>query len=289
MDITLKNTLDSKEINKAIQIINQYKVNKVNILDLSEINFVKPYGLTLLLQLFEHLEEIDEIILPKLTTVTYMARMGFFNHAEDILIVDDQIKEINSLVVKDPENQSVIDLTKIIDKKDIRFTLQDVHEKTRKILINELHYDSKDIDDFTVMLSELLTNIPRHSQTYGYVCAQTYRYPGSSRKYVSVCISDMGIGMKESFIVNGVFTEVNDKDALRHAVIEGKSSKVTSGGRGGNGYKGIKEIVNKLKGGMSIKSGISQINFSQNHYEFDESVPDFPGTQVEIILPQKNI
>ncbi|MGI8386585.1 hypothetical protein [Robertmurraya sp. P23] len=289
MDIKLKDTLDSVEISKAIEIINTLEEKAVSEFDLSKITFVKPYGLVLLLQIFDYLDEIRDISWPSQSTLTYMARMGFFSQAQNMLTLEKRIQEINSQVVKDPENQTLIDITKIQDNSDIRKTLEEVHTKTYNIFVKELHYREKDIDDFIVMLSELLNNIPRHSKSFGYICAQRYHYPKSPHKYISVCISDMGIGVRNSYKINGLTDIKDDKEALRYAIIEGVSSKVKGLGRGGNGYKGIKEIVNKLNGVISVKSGTVQLDVGKSQHIYDENIPYFPGTQIEIILPEKNI
>jgi len=289
MNIKLQDTLDAAEINKAIKIINGLEDKIVGEIDLSHIKFVKPYGLILLLQIFDYLDEIDKIYWPNSSTISYMARMGFFTQARKVLTLEKQIQEINEQVIKDPKNQTLIDITKIQDNHDIRTTLEDVHEKAYKILVRELRYKEKDIDDFIVLLSEALNNIPRHSKSCGFICAQRYHYQRSNHKYISVCISDMGIGVRNSYVTNGLITAVDDKEAIKFAVIDGKSSKVRGEKRGGNGYKGIKEIVNKLKGVISVKSGSVQIDVGKNQYFFDETVPYFPGTQIEIILPEKNI
>jgi ABC-type transporter Mla MlaB component len=285
MDLILSGTLDRKEIHSAISLLRNNNTKVVNKIDLSRIRFVKPYGLVLLLQLFDYIEQINDILLPHISIQTYMERLGFFDRAGEYINWDEDIIKLKEMVAKNNNNKTLIEMKKISNNSDIRNTLSQIQEQTINILINELGYSENDILDLLVMLSELLNNIPRHSKTYGYICAQTYKFSKSSYRYLSVCISDIGIGIRNSyFFQDGVkFANLNDIDAIKMAVIDEKSSLT----RGGNGYKGIKEKIKKLRGALIVKSGSAQVSFDFNNTELTDDEPIFPGTQIEILLPEK--
>ncbi|MBT2655357.1 sensor histidine kinase [Bacillus sp. ISL-18] len=287
MEIRLSGTLDVTMIDNILKMIGSKK--SVSIFDLSKIRFVKPFGLVLLLQIFDYLEQIDEIIFPDNHTISYMARAGFFDQAQEIINLDDHIKKINDNVKYSKDNKTLIAVTKIENKQDILATLVAVNNQTRNILINDLKYENKDIEDFVVLLSELLDNIRRHSGSNGYISAQSYRFQNSNYKYISVCISDTGIGMKQSYLENGYPNKLEDKGALELAIIKESSRFSLTGERGGNGYKGIKEKVSKLNGAFFVKTGNCRINAFNKSFTFEEGVPYFKGTQIEITLPQKTM
>jgi anti-sigma regulatory factor (Ser/Thr protein kinase) len=289
MIIKIERTLDRINIQRALDQVFQVNIEKKYILDLGQIKFVKPYGLVVLLQLMDYLSENSrlEIIYPKDTSVlTYMHRAHFFDYAERYVPIDSWIKGLKMLVHYDENNQTMIDITRIEDKKDIRNTLEFVNNQTRSILVNELNYDSNDVTDFLVVLSELLDNIPRHSLSYGYVCAQTYRYWNKPGRYVSVCISDKGIGIRRSYEESDYldFVRLTDVKALNLAIIKEKSSKK----RGGNGYKGIKEKIIKFGGTLYVRSGTADFTLLTGEgIKIGQQVSSFFGTQIEFILPQK--
>jgi len=287
VDIRLSGTLDAAMIDNILKLIESKK--SVSIFDLSKITFVKPYGLVLLLQIFDYLEQIDEIIFPDNHTISYIARAGFFDQAQEIINLDAHIKKINENVKYSKDNKTLIAVTKIENKQDILATLVAVNNQTRNILVNDLKYENKDIEDFVVLLSELLDNIRRHSGSNGYISAQSYRFHNSNYKYISVCISDTGIGMKQSYLENGYPDKLDDKDALELAIIKESSRFSFTGERGGNGYKGIKEKVSKLNGAFFVKSGNCRIDTFNKSFTFEEGLPYFKGTQIEITLPQKTL
>lgn len=287
MDISVKGTLDREKINEILNHIKNQKT--ISTLDLSRVNFVKPYGMIVLLQIISNLQQIERIIFPDYSTLTYMARAGFFDQAKDILDLDREITELNNNIKVSEDNKTLIAINKIQNREDIVSTLSLVHEQTRNILINNLGYKHKDVEDFLVLLSELLDNINRHSGSTGFVSAQSYRYRGSNLKYISVCVSDTGIGIKKSFINNGYQTKLSHKEAIELAVIKEFSSKSINGQRGGNGYKGIKEKVEKLSGGFLVRTGDCQLNVLNKVYEYTTNMPFFLGTQIEITLPEKSL
>lgn len=285
--LEFKGTLDKEEIYRNLHISLHTYGNNIQTLDLSRVKFVDPYGMVLMLQMIEQfIHSLKEVIMPKSTKpLKYMARAAFLDQCGNYLELTDDEKYINDEVRRNPNNKTLIDITRIENTKDIKDTIKVVFNQTQNILINDLLYEEDDINDYSDMLAELLSNIPRHSQSYGYVCAQSYHYPKSPHKYVSVCISDGGIGVKSSF--EGLCDDLDDLKALELAVIEEKSSIAIMGERGGNGYKGIKKKIGNLGGLLYVKSGKAEIKLNNKQIIRDSKVPFFPGTQIQIHLPEK--
>lgn len=286
--LEFKGTLDRDEIHRNLFISSHIYNNDIRKLDLSKVKFVDPYGMILTLHIIEErLNSLEEVIMPKSKkTLKYMARAAFLNEAKRHLTLESHEKEVNDEVRRNPNNKTLIDITKIENNQDIKKTVRLVFNQTQNILINDLFYDEEDVTDYSDMLAEILSNIPRHSKSHGYVCAQSYHYPKSASKYVSVCISDVGIGIKNSF--EGLINGLDDFKALKLAVIEEKSSIEIRGERGGNGFKGIKEKIGNLGGSLYVKSGTAEIRIEKGKNFIMGEVPFFPGTQLQIILPEKN-
>ncbi len=288
MDLVFKDTLDKEAVHEVINKVLLHNQREIGTIDLSSITFVKPYGMVLFLQLLDHLESIRRIIYPTSNALTYMERANFFDNASKYIKLSTSVQNLRKSVARDSRNSTMIEITKIENNNDISATMERILNQTSSILETELNYDSNDITSFVTLLSELLSNIPRHSKAYGYICAQTYRYPRSSKRYVSVCVSDKGIGMRKSYEESDYLhiTKCTNEKALTLAVLEGRSSKK----RGGNGYKGIKEITEKFKGSLYVRSGDADIEIFHKKGEMMERrkhLSELFGTQVEIKLPQK--
>lgn len=287
VNLYFNSTLDRDSISNVLEQLHKKEIRTVNIIDLSSVTFVKPYGLVLLLQLFNYLDEINDIIFPnKYAAKTYMERANFFDAANRYVYLNSDILSLKDYVSRDNSNKSMLEITRIEEKRDINETLEAVYQQAYNILESELHYTNDDITDFLSILSEMLSNIPRHSESYGYVSAQRYRYAYSDNRYVSVCISDTGIGIKGSYeeTHSHYISNWTDEAALALAVIEGESSK----NRGGLGYKGVKEKVKNFGGSLYVRSGTADITINQlGNQQIVGNRPFFPGTQIEIILPQR--
>lgn len=285
--IGFQGTLDKDEIYRSLALSQLIYGDNISKYDLSRVKFVDPYGMVLLIQMIEQrLDTLEEVIMPaSKRPFKYMARAGFFDQVKRYLTLTPEEELVNEEVRRNPANKTLIDITRIENNKDIKETIKLVLDQNQNILTNELNYKENDIYDYSGMLVEILSNIPRHSKSHGYVCAQSYHYAKSSNKYVSVCISDVGIGIRKSF--DGLYGKINDLNALQLAVIEEKSSIEIRGGRGGNGYKGIKEKVEKLGGSIFVKSGTGEIGIDKEQILRLNDVPFFPGTQIQIFLPEK--
>jgi hypothetical protein len=282
---SIQGTLDREKINAVVDSLYNKGSRRLSTLDLTDISFVEPYGMVLLLQLLDRVT-IDHIYYPTNRSVTYLERAGFFDAAARYTDVPLNIQQLKGVVPRNQNNQTMLSITPIADDKDAHSAVQVVNTQTRVILENELKYDRDDVRDFIVILSELLGNIPRHSKSYGYVCAQVYRIPHTNIKYASVCISDKGIGISKTFEESDYITipKPDDKIALKYAVIKEKSSKKN----GGTGYKGIKEKIKKFGGTLYVRSGRAEIFIDQEgKYEINERSASSWGTQIEFKLPQR--
>ncbi|WP_433946984.1 hypothetical protein [Paenibacillus sp. SN-8-1] len=282
----IQRTLDREKINNVIDDIIVSGTNKLPFLDLSGVSFVEPYGMVLLLQLIDRFD-IGEIHYPRSrSAATYLERAGFFDVAARYTNLPHDIKALKSQVPRNQNNQTMLTITPIEYRHDARAAVNIVNTQTRTILENELLYDADDVNDFIVILSELLGNIPRHSKSYGYVCAQVYRIPHSEVKYASVCISDKGIGIRRTFEESDYITIMmpDDEKALNVAVVKERSSKKD----GGTGYKGIKEKIRKFNGTLYVRSGRAEILIDPDgDFKITPRRSSFVGTQIEFKLPQR--
>lgn len=105
-------------------------------------------------------------------------------------------------------------------------------------------------------LFEVLDNVFEHAQSdTGYFMAQIHK----NSKQLSVCIADTGIGVHRSFYLGGVYRPRTAFDALTLAVREGVSR---TGDRRGNGLYGLKGVVEKNGGRLSIASGKAYLQVS---------------------------
>ncbi len=135
-------------------------------------------------------------------------------------------------------------------------------------------------------LSELGLNVTQHSQSKGFVMAQFYKHSGQ----VCLAIADFGIGIKQSFILNGsplMTAEVSELDAIRKALeakVSSKTHLVSAWGGPVNAGVGL-TLLNALTVGMGgrfrIVSGTGALELGLSEQGIGKVIPEdcrFNGT-----------
>jgi len=111
---------------------------------------------------------------------------------------------------------------------------------------------------FTWCLNEVMDNVLNHSRidenASGYVMVQYL----SEHKLLKVCVFDLGIGLKESFI-GSKYSPKSDAEAIELAI----KQNVTSGNGQGNGLWGLRCLVGQSPmGKLHIRSGSGEYLYS---------------------------
>lgn len=260
--------------------------------DARRVRWVDPYGMVGLLaagEVFLRGGERARLQLPESAEVTsYLARMGFFEHAEGLFELHGAARRARS----DSKSDVLLEITPIRSIADVHAVIDHVHDRATNILTRQLGYPIFEAAQFSVVLSETCQNIIEHSQSTGWVATQTYsRTPRLDRRTVKIAVMDTGIGFKGSLA--GEFAarhgeKWGDVAALEAAFIHGMT-RFHDPGRG-QGIKQIRRQVGRWGGKVSIRSGTARIGDVPSWDDappLEERLPDFPGAQIGIILPAR--
>jgi anti-sigma regulatory factor (Ser/Thr protein kinase) len=257
-----------------------------DLIDLRGVTFIDPYGMVGLLEIGDLclLEDIKKtVLLPRSSEVLhYLERMGFFSHAKRYFSLDPMQPPGTGSV---GESDVLLEITPIERANDIHTIVGRVEERAQDILAKHLRFDGKAINGFIVALSEICQNIVEHSENKGFVGVQKYRYPSLGKNIVKIAVMDAGIGFRKS--LSGRFKLKGDLEAIEKALLQGASRHEDEGR--GQGLAAVKRFVDQWQGRLSIRSGTARLSIIPKWArgrEQEKNLAFFPGSQVNIILPE---
>ncbi len=256
-------------------------------IDLRDISFIDPYGMVGLLEIGElcMIEDVKKtVLLPRSAEVLrYLERMDFFPHAKRYFTLEPA--HAPSPDSRAPDSDVLLEITPIERAHDIHSIVGTVEERAQSILAKHLRYDGKAVNNFIVALSEICQNIIEHSENKGFVGIQKYRYPGLGRNIVKIAVMDAGIGFRKS--LSSRFKLRSDIEAIEKALLHGASRHADEGR--GHGLAAVRRFVTHWDGKISIRSGTARAalipKWSRGR-EQERNLTPFPGTQINIILPE---
>ena len=179
----------------------------------------------------------------------------------------------------------LLEITPIEKSNDIHFIVGKVRDRAQAILTSHLHYDDRAVNGFIVALSEVCQNIIEHSENKGFVGIQKYRYQSLNRNIVKIAVMDVGIGFRRSLAHR--FKLQSDLEAIDKALLHG-ASRYEDQGRG-HGLAAVRKFVNQWQSKLSIRSGTARLAIMPawaRGREQDRNLIFFPGSQINIILPE---
>lgn len=261
------------------------------LLDARRVKWVSPYGLTGLLAVGEVARGRTGlragIEAPENADVrTYIDRMNFWAAASEVFDLPKVSRRAHA------PSDALLEITPIRSHHDVHAVVERVRERAAAILENRLHYPKPSVIPFSVMLSEVCQNILEHAESIGWVCAQTYYWKRRlGREVVVLAVMDVGVGFKGSLgteharRLGEAWTAAR---ALEAAFLQGES-RFRDPGRG-QGLQAIRRQVAKWNGAIHIRSGDAMIAGAapwDDTPEIQSGLPDFPGAQVLIVLPER--
>jgi anti-sigma regulatory factor (Ser/Thr protein kinase) len=261
-------------------------------IDFDAVSFADPAGMVALLELLRYLSMNDirahvECSQDK-DVFSYMDRMGFWKEAGRMDLHDVPAPQKRSRRGSDV----LLEITGIREQQDVHRILENVKRQAEQILQKHLHYGEHESSRFLTSVSEVCQNILEHSGDWGYVAVQKYSYSETlGKNVVKMVVSDLGRGirrtlgeqMKEEF--EGEWT---DRVAIEQAMFE-EQSRFDDPGRG-HGLASVRTSADRWNGLLSIRSGTARVSMIpewMDAAEVMEDLPFFPGTQVVLMLPEK--
>ena len=218
---------------------------------------------------------------------SYLGRMGFFQAAEGIFSAGTSVRPRSS-----GRSDVLLEITPITTNSDVHAVVDRVQKRAGAILSNTLGYPPTSVVQFSVILSEVCQNILEHADAPGWVAAQSYNWSKRlGRQVVIISVADLGRGFRGSLSDehSARFADRwGDVTALEAAFIHGLTRFPDSGR--GQGIQQIRKQVRRWDGLISIRSGTARIADVPPWFDappLEEGLCDFPGTQINIVLPER--
>jgi anti-sigma regulatory factor (Ser/Thr protein kinase) len=286
--ITLPASLDERYFEPIVRSLDAAQEGRA-LFDATHVRWADPYGMVGLLALGEVARRRSERPMLKMPesadVISYMGRMGFFDHAEPIF-------ELNGPRPR-PRGDSVSDvlleITPVNSHQDVHTVVDLVNRRGLTILTSQLNYPMREAFQFSVILSEVCQNIIEHAESSGWVATQTYNWAKKvGRKVVVIAVMDLGIGFRASLAAAHAARSDHwdDAAALEAAFMHGQT-RFHDPGRG-QGIQQIRKYVARWGGRISIRSGTARIMDVPAWDEgmpMQQDLPYLPGAQIGIVLP----
>jgi anti-sigma regulatory factor (Ser/Thr protein kinase) len=219
--------------------------------------------------------------------IGYLSRMDFFGQGTAVFDFDQVPTRRNARA-----SDVLLEITPIAENRDVHAAVDHVQSRAGQILSKTLGYAPTAVVRFSVVLSEVCQNILEHAEAPGWVAAQTYNWAKRlGREVVVMSVMDVGCGFRGSLAHEHAARFGDrwaDATALEAAFIHGLTRFPDSGR--GQGIQQIRRQVSKWDGFLSIRSGtarIADVPSWDDSPPLEDSLPEFPGAQINIILPAK--
>lgn len=288
--IAVPPSLDDETFEQVIDQVAPLPADRKILVDARHTRWASPYGLTALLTLAQTRAERAAFAGPEgEDTASYWQRAGFYRHAEELFEMHGYVPRGRNGA---GESNVLLEITPVVRSDDVHTVVERIQARAQAILVHELHLNPQMTMRFAMTLSEVCQNIVEHAGRGGWVAVQTYRYRKRlGRRVVVIAVSDAGIGFRRSLESAPGWKPKDrwdDAMALEDALIRGVS-RFPEQGRG-QGLAGVRKFVGKWDGKLSIRSGTARIALVpswDDDVPLAEGLPDFPGAQVQITIPER--
>ncbi len=286
--ITVPPSLDDTSFEQVLEQVAHFPPEQKILVDARHTRWASPYGLTALLTLAESRIERPDFAAPEIEdTASYWARAGFFKYAVEMYDVHGHIPKTRA-----GESEVLLEITPVRKSEDVHTVVGRIQQKAAEIIQKKLNIDAKATVGFAMTLSEACQNIIEHAGRGGWVMVQTYQWQKRlGRRVVVIAVCDAGVGFRsslESAQGHRLGDRWDDAMALEEAVIRGVS-RFRETGRG-QGLAGIRRYIGRWDGKLSVRSGTARITIVPEWDDDEplaEGLPNFPGAQMQITIPEK--
>jgi anti-sigma regulatory factor (Ser/Thr protein kinase) len=288
--INIPHSLDENSFEQVLEQVAPLPPDAKMLLDARHTTWASPYGLSALLTLGQTRTQAHATLaVPENDdTTSYWARSNFFHYADELF----DLKGVVPKRAQRGDSQVLLELTPIAKSEDVHGAVDRIQEKTQQIIGKELGLDPKAIVGFAMTLSEVCQNIIEHAGRGGWVMVQTYNWTKRlGRRVVVIAVCDAGVGFRSSLETAGNHEprdRWDDAAALEAAVIRGVS-RFRDPGRG-QGLAGVRKYIGRWAGKLSVRSGTARIAIVPDWDDalpLEENLPNFPGAQIQVTIPER--
>jgi anti-sigma regulatory factor (Ser/Thr protein kinase) len=291
--INVPKSLDDKSFEQIFEQLAVVPADAKIIVNARHTQWASPYGLTCLLALAQSRLERPVLYVPEAeTTSSYWSRMHFFRNAAELYDVQGKVTPARGM----EQSNVLLEVTSISQADDVHAVLDKIGQRAQDALVQELKLEARVTGRFSMALSEVCQNIVEHAGQGGWVAVQRYHWRQrlGGRKVVVIAVCDSGVGFRRSLESNPLFRDndrFDDRMALEETLLRGVS-RFPEKGRG-QGLQGVKSFVIGWDGKLSIRSGTARIMIppkgnwnSDDAEQMVQGLPEFPGAQVQIMIPE---
>jgi len=287
--LTVPPSLDDTTFEHLLEQLAPLPADERILIDARHARWASPYGLTALLTLAQSRAEPPGLAVPEADdTASYWARLGFFRHAQELFELHGTVPKARS----GGESDVLLEITSVSKSEDVHEVVGRIQQKAQSMLVRELNIDAKATMGFAMTLSEACQNIVEHAGRGGWVAVQAYRWTKRlGRRVVVIAVCDAGVGFRQSLESSPgrrLGDRWDDAQALEEAVIRGVS-RFRDPGRG-QGLAGVRRYVGRWEGKLSVRSGTARIAIVpkwDDDVPLAEKLPNFPGAQMQITIPEQ--
>ncbi len=289
--ISVPPSLDEQTFEQVFEQLAPVPEGEKLLVDARHARWASPYGLTALLCLAQSRTERMAFAVPEhADTVSYWSRAGFFRHAAELYELHGHVPRAREA----HESDVLLEITPIVQTDDVHGVVGRIQQKAGEILHGQLGLDTAVTGRFSMTLSESCQNIVEHAGQGGWVAVQTYSYKKRlGRRVVVIAVCDAGVGFRKSLESSPGHRRSDrwdDAMALEEAVLRAVSRfRHTDKGRG-QGLAGIRRFIAQWHGKLTVRSGTARLAITPDWDEdvpMTESLPYFPGTQMQITIPER--
>ena len=283
-------SLDERSFEQVLEQVAGLPEDAKMLLDARHTKWASPYGLAAMLTLGQSrtAAKATFAVPDDHDTVSYWNRANFFFYAADVFDLTGVVPRRSPA----GESQVLLPLTPVSKSEDVHEVVGHIQQKAQQIMSAELGIDPKAIVGFAMTLSEVCQNIIEHAGCGGWVMVQTYDYRKRlGKRVVVIAVCDAGVGFRGSLDTAGHRAPTDrwdDAAALEAAVMRGVS-RFPDPGRG-QGLAGVRRWLARWNGKLSVRSGTARIAIVPDWDEdapLLEDLPQFPGAQIEVTIPEQ--
>ncbi len=258
--------------------------------DARRLRWIDPNGMLLLLaagQVAAQGGTAPRISLPvQQEVLDYLNRIGFHQAAAGIFRSGTRRGRRSRA-----DSDVLLEITPVTTNSDVHDVVDRVQSRAGAILSRTLRYPPSAVVQFSVILSEVCQNIIEHAEAPGWVAAQAYNWKKRLGRHVAViAVSDLGCGFRASLEAEHAARfgdRWGDATALEAAFLLGLTRFADTGR--GQGIQQIRKQVGRWQGLLSIRTGTARIADTpewSSRPPLEEGLARFPGSQINIILPE---
>ncbi|MFK0524732.1 ATP-binding protein [Paenibacillus illinoisensis] len=266
------------------QIVNEDRqpISKKVTLNLCELDFIDPAGVTVL-------SNLQEWLVKKGVEVGYRTpSLEVFKTKTALRYMDDSLFFEQHLGKKIRDDASPRETTQPLTFVEVKDSFQ-WFERIISWLARRINVTTESLANLKMCLQEIFNNIRDHSsESLG--CAFIQHYPNKNE--VTIAISDFGVGIP--YNISKIRPSLNDAQCISEATIEGFSTKSNPQNRGAGLVTLIDNVVRDNKGTVFIHSNYGVLECKWDNKNDILKSPRlkntlYPGTLIEINLRTDNI